>query len=247
MTNNAWNSEDPAQVVRGGTGAASHTAFAVLTGGTTTTNPIQSIAGVGTSGQVLTSNGAAALPTFQDAAGGGGGAWNWVSTTTASNDAFVTFSSLSASAYKIVVLNLDPATDNTQLNMQVSTSSSFATADYQFAFYEADQSDQGPQIGSNETEILINFVGIGTATGEFGFCGEFTVLSTATASFPAYITWRAGFMNSNGGDWTSTVGSGCSADESNGGNTSNVDGVRFFMSSGNISSGDFHLYSLVTS
>ena len=53
-------------VADGGTGRSSHTAYAVLCGGTTTTAAQQSIASVGTSGQVLTSNGAGALPTFQD-------------------------------------------------------------------------------------------------------------------------------------------------------------------------------------
>lgn len=57
-------------VAGGGTGAASFTAYAVLCGGTTTTGPVQAIAGVGSAGQVLTSNGAGALPTFQ--AGGAG-------------------------------------------------------------------------------------------------------------------------------------------------------------------------------
>ncbi len=54
-----------AVVAGGGTGAVSFTAYAVLTGGTTSTNPVQSIASVGTAAQVLTSNGAGALPTFQ--------------------------------------------------------------------------------------------------------------------------------------------------------------------------------------
>lgn len=58
-------------VAGGGTGLASATAYAVLCGGTTSTNPLQSIASVGTTGQVLTSNGAGALPTFQNASGGG--------------------------------------------------------------------------------------------------------------------------------------------------------------------------------
>lgn len=52
-------------VADGGTGRSSHTAYAVVCGGTTTTAAQQSIASVGSSGQVLTSNGAAALPTFQ--------------------------------------------------------------------------------------------------------------------------------------------------------------------------------------
>lgn len=57
-------------VPRGGTGLASATAYAVLCGGTTSTSAFQSVASVGTSGQVLTSNGAAALPTFQNNSAG---------------------------------------------------------------------------------------------------------------------------------------------------------------------------------
>lgn len=57
-------------VADGGTGVSSLTAYAVICGGTTSTGAVQSIAGVGTSGQVLTSNGAGALPTFQDASSG---------------------------------------------------------------------------------------------------------------------------------------------------------------------------------
>ncbi len=52
-------------VSNGGTGLASATPYAVLCGGTTSTGALQSIASVGTSGQVLTSNGAGALPSFK--------------------------------------------------------------------------------------------------------------------------------------------------------------------------------------
>lgn len=55
---------------QGGTGRTSATEYAVICGGTTSTGPQQSIASVGTAGQVLTSNGAGALPTFQAAGGG---------------------------------------------------------------------------------------------------------------------------------------------------------------------------------
>lgn len=66
VTINAIDTQNPIQVAKGGTGVASNTAYAVLCGGTTAAGAIQSIASVGTSGQVLTSNGAGALPTFQD-------------------------------------------------------------------------------------------------------------------------------------------------------------------------------------
>lgn len=68
----------PLPVEFGGTGDASLTAYAVLCGGTTSTGAVQSIAGLGTAGQVLTSNGAGALPTFQAGGGGGGGGLNSV-------------------------------------------------------------------------------------------------------------------------------------------------------------------------
>lgn len=57
-------------VGQGGTGRATHTAYAVLCGGTSSSAAQQSIASVGTSGHVLTSNGAGALPTFQASSGG---------------------------------------------------------------------------------------------------------------------------------------------------------------------------------
>jgi len=58
-------------VANGGSGVSSATAYAVLCGGTTSTDPFQSVAGLGSAGQVLTSNGAGALPTFQSVSGSG--------------------------------------------------------------------------------------------------------------------------------------------------------------------------------
>lgn len=54
-----------AVVAGGGTGTTSFTAYSVITGGTTSTGALQNVSGVGTSGQVLTSNGAGTLPTWQ--------------------------------------------------------------------------------------------------------------------------------------------------------------------------------------
>jgi len=66
-----WNATDIA-VADGGTGVSALTAYAPIFGGTTSTGAVQS-GTVGTAGQVLTSNGAGALPTFQSPAGGGSG------------------------------------------------------------------------------------------------------------------------------------------------------------------------------
>ena len=59
----------PLTVSNGGTGVVSNTAYSVLCGGTTGTGPIQSVASVGSAGQILTSNGIGALPTFQNRVG----------------------------------------------------------------------------------------------------------------------------------------------------------------------------------
>jgi hypothetical protein len=59
-------------VSNGGTGQSSLTAYGLIAAGTTSTGALQQVSGTGTSGQVLTSNGAGALPTWQNAGGGGG-------------------------------------------------------------------------------------------------------------------------------------------------------------------------------
>lgn len=60
-----------AVVAGGGTGNTTFTAYSVICAGTTSTGTFQNVVGVGTSGQVLTSNGPAALPTWQPAGSGG--------------------------------------------------------------------------------------------------------------------------------------------------------------------------------
>jgi hypothetical protein len=78
----------PVTVSNGGTGDTSLTAYSVLCGGTTSTGPVQSVSGLGLSGQALVSNGAAALPTWQNVAGSG-----TVNTGTAGNFGYYATSS----------------------------------------------------------------------------------------------------------------------------------------------------------
>src|SRR6185436_12387558 len=54
-------------VAQGGTGSVSYTPYAVIVAGATNTDQLSTVSGVGTSGQVLTSNGASAWPTWQAA------------------------------------------------------------------------------------------------------------------------------------------------------------------------------------
>lgn len=232
----------PLAVPEGGSGRASHTAFAVLCGGTTSTAAQQSIAGVGTAAQVLTSNGAGALPTFQDAGGGGAAAWEFVSTTVASGDSSIDFTNLTeAKVYKVIVDGLNLVTDNREFRLLVSNNNgvSFATVDYQF-----DTSTGGIEVDATFIG-LSGTNGIGNATGEFAFCADVQIYNMNVASEPVQVTWNSGGQNQVG-TVLYTSGFGLSADNSNGGSTDEIDAIRFIAESGNIASGNFHLYKLVT-
>lgn len=65
LTVNTLGLTNALTVPNGGTGVTSATAYALLTGGTTSTGAFQTVSGTGTSGQVLVSNGAGALPSWQ--------------------------------------------------------------------------------------------------------------------------------------------------------------------------------------
>ena len=57
--------QTPVMVASGGTGVTSLTAYALIAGGITSSNPVQSLSGIGNIGDILVSNGAVALPTWQ--------------------------------------------------------------------------------------------------------------------------------------------------------------------------------------
>lgn len=69
VTMGIWNGTG-IDVLNGGTGRASVTAYSVVCGGTSPTGALQVVASVGTAGQLLTSSGAGALPTWTSPATG---------------------------------------------------------------------------------------------------------------------------------------------------------------------------------
>jgi hypothetical protein len=58
-------------VANGGTGLSTTTAYGLITAGTTSNGTFQQVSGTGTAGQILTSNGASALPSWQAAPASG--------------------------------------------------------------------------------------------------------------------------------------------------------------------------------
>lgn len=114
-------------VADGGTGRSSHTAYAVLCGGTTTTAAQQSIVSVGSAGQVLTSNGAGALPTMQTIPSG----HTLLGTITTTSGASQSLSSLTLTSYSFLrcVLNgVSGTNSSTNIQQNSTTIGSIGTA-----------------------------------------------------------------------------------------------------------------------
>ena len=237
----------PLAVAQGGSGRASHTAFGVICGGTTTTAAQQSIASVGTAAQVLTSNGAGALPTFQAAAGGGD--WILISTATASDSATIEFNNLSSTyiAYKVIISSMAPVDDGSVFFFRTSTDNGVSfdsgVSDYSWAMVrlqtsatennDGDAADSEIQVtGDTSTQEMGN----GTnETSEW----EFTISDPSQTTF-TFISWFGNFVAEDGVLYHAMGGG-------NRLSAADVDAIQFSIDSGNISTGNFALYGVSAS
>ncbi len=242
-TNNAWNSENPAQVARGGTGLSSTTAYAVLCGGTTSTSDLQSISSVGTSGEILTSNGAA-LPSFEAAASAG--AWVFISSATADDDATVEFNNLSSTyfMYMIVFENVAPASNGVQLRLRTSTdngvSFSSTSGDYRWGGEFYIEAEGGASLtGTNASNIRIN----GNPAQQNGngsnenLSGHTMIYNPSSTNFTRCNTIGTFFGADPNMEVFYTGGQRNSA--------ADVDAIQYTFNSGNVSTGIFNLYGLL--
>lgn len=115
-------------VGNGGTNNTTFTAFAVICAGTTSTGAFQNVSGVGASGQVLTSNGAATLPTWQNAAGTG-----TVNSGTANHIAYYASSTNAVSSATNVTVNAAGYLIGTVVQtVSATTGTDFSTASTAF-------------------------------------------------------------------------------------------------------------------
>jgi len=128
-----WEGTD-VTVANGGTGLSTATAYVVLCGGTTSTAAFQSIAGVGTSGQILTSNGAGSLPTFKDLASDG----------FFGNGAEGSLSVTSSTDPNSVKTNVDVLSAAGQKVLSVAATASFSTGDHVVVHQSQHSSGTGP-------------------------------------------------------------------------------------------------------
>jgi len=180
----------PVPVSQGGTAASSLTAYAVMCGGTTSTGAVQSVASVGTSGHVLTSNGAGALPTFQAASSGTAAtqADQEAATSTSTyvspgrqqyhpsaTKAWVTFTSVTTTTIN-ASFNVTSLTDNGTGDTTINFTNNFSSGNYAVAGMSNKSSDSG----SGQTTVCLYTSGAKAA-------GTVRVQTTYGGGSPALI------------------------------------------------------------
>lgn len=227
-TNNAWNSNIPVEIPKGGTNATSMA----------TTNGVNYFDGTrivttatGSAGQVLTSNGASA-PTFQ--AGPAGGSWVLIQTQTASNSAILDFTtgiSAAYTTYVFVVTNMVPVSNAQvlQLLFSVDGGSSYLSSNYSSGCMSFLVSSVSIANNASTSAVVLSGAINNSAPGASATLYMYN-METAAISYSSGI----GFYNSNQIALLAGGNSGTSA----------VNAFRLQMASGNISSGTASLYAL---
>lgn len=238
----AFTSTSKLSVSQGGTDVTSNTAYAVLCGGTAGTGAIQSIAGLGSSGQWLTSNGASALPTFQAALTSNiDGRLQYISSQTASNSAQIDFTGLSSSylIYVVCGVNIVPSSDTRYLAVRYGTGSTPTYVDTSGTYHVVGCDADGSKYGRNGSETYCDLTapnGLGTSTGEAGSF-QLTLFNLAGTSVYKTAVYSTSYYS-----YVPAVS--CARGMAGFSTTTAVTALRFMMHSGNIASGTFHLYGL---
>jgi hypothetical protein len=195
-------------------------------------------AGNGTDGQVLTSDGAGAAA-WEDGGGGGGGLVP-ISKTTASASSAVDIDLTGGySAYLVRLEAIIPASDAASLYLRTSTDGGSTVAagasDYGWSYAFMHSSLGQADDNSDSQIVLASPVGNESGNGEVaqGFVWVFLPGVARNPGFIYDITYQ-----------TNVSVPARASGAGNRLNTTAIDAVRFLMSSGNITSGNFHLYGI---
>jgi hypothetical protein len=238
----AYKRISPMPVIEGGTGIQSATPYAPLTGGTTSTGPFQSAStGISTSGDVLTSNGGSALPSWQPASGGSGaGSLVLLQTQqTSGSVASVTFTStFLTSAYQEYFVLLSNVSNNTSavnfiMDWSTNNGSTYLNSGYNSgANYNLYNSSTFSNVNSTTTNILTGPLFVTSAV-----TGAIYLNFPQSTYFPTANGNIVGIDSSNATALYNAMGAQGSAMV--------INNIRFSFSSGNIlSNARFSLYGI---
>ena len=224
-----------------GTLLTSSGAISNLSGGSNGTIPYQSASGttqmlaVGTSGQVLQTNGAGA-PSWVTPSSG---AMTLISTLTASTSASLAWTGLSGyNNYIMIVNDLGPSTNNAIINLQFFQSGSWVTSSYYWFGWHVQSGNNGyGDGGGNASGFNIISQGSGNVQALYNniniFVNNMNNSSYVSATWQGFNQYAPG--NGNG---VSLTGSGYLA------NLYGGTGIRLIANSGNLKQGTASLYGI---
>ncbi len=241
----AYKQVSPIPVVEGGTGATTFGDGHVLLGSGTsplgsldvtakgsilvgdgTTAPIA--LPVGSDGEVLSAN--SSTPSgLEWGLNSASGAWNFISSATASSSATVEFTDLDSThfMYMVVIDSVHPATDGAVLYFRTSVNNGVS--------FDSAVNDYFGSVATQE--IIINLV-LGNQPNE-NLSGNLLIYNPSSINWTR-VTFEAS-SNNQAGAFNYASGGGVRR------TTTPVDAIQFLMSTGNISSGIFNLYGLLAS
>jgi len=197
----------------------------------------------GSAGQVLTSAGAGAPPTF---AAAGGGAWNLISTTTISSDSDVTVSGMDSTYknYAMILTNIHPATNNVTLNGQaIISGSAYTTSNYYSINEHSRTGNAGCEYDNQEgqSEWSLNHSGQNMGNANHDNMNMIIIIpNPSNTTFEKIIDVKSNY-NHNAVSNMFSRSYGISAIQTI---TSAFTGIKFFFSSGNMDSGTIKLYGI---
>jgi len=182
----------------------------------------------------------------------GDGTWASASTgslvlltsASASSQATVDFTSLSLSTYsalRIIGTQIKPVNNNVTLSMRYSTSGTFDTgSNYKSSLFRNTDAATGTSGSSaGTTSIAINSTADALGNGTYNTLNFDLLLYNPANTVQYHIaTWHAGYYS------TSSVLVSAPGTALYTASVTAIDGVRFFMDSGNISTGLFYVYGI---
>ena len=136
----------------------------------------------------------------------------------------------------LIVGNLKPATDDVDLEIRFSASSSFLTGASDYGWEAGDIGATQPIENNNDDSILLTRDGVGNDTGE-------SISFMFFLKFPSDVNTKTSIAGLNNYTLTGTNHKGMTFSGFRASAEAN-DGIRLFFSSGNIASGSVTLYGL---
>ena len=180
--------------------------------------------------------------TFSGTVAGDNNGMVLLQTVTASDVATLTVgnSSLFTTTYKVYqihVINVHPATDSVEFRCRMSKGGSIISADYEYSRTQSIHSSSFTNRGNNSDDHVNLAESLGNASDE-SHNMVLTLYNPAETTFKKLVNFTSAGMDLSP---NMARNHGVFGHE---GNSAAIDGIQFFYSSGNISTGTFKLYGI---